>query len=578
MDVIPEEPTVGLSNLQQMTTTKAPVGSNGSIATLGGSAGSLSSSTGSLSRSGIKMGSVALNSPPIRLMVKPPVVSAPRPLERPPMFRPLDPARLLGAKPSNSTTLNMQQFQQVEPIYQQRKQNDPSTNDQSVEDKESQQSEESDWEQEVTEQGNVVHVVPYSHDESTGVQQKTWESNPFNSDPASRDESGKRSGKLSRLVRRRESKRDRNVHKGRPKVALKPPSDAFVGKTASARRTNSYESSDNESSTYGQIKTFEAFFEASNLDDTVAASAAVVGMNEGADGDSSESSRDATEIHEVALKFSTKPLKAQIPHFQMLLHGDNPANRGLLLEALLGIIPEAKPMPSEAHNGDIVDNSVVVGGLVPEGVADKAGKVRIGDIIRSLDGHHVNIDSANTYLLHKLSKTSSSSSSGKVKLILQRPVGPALRTRSKNQLRNVSEVDRVEEELNVVPNTIIVGRVDGFNSAADFKLLHASPVIAMLLTQQGITDSSPDMADIMYQFPLATPSEPPSPHVRVRGVFSTLSQLLQDIVSSPPITSTLLMTARTGSEEELVHVSYAQNEDETFIIGLPGMMSIVLNT
>ena len=66
-----------------------------------------------------------------------------------------------------------------------------------------------------------------------------------------------------------------------------------------------------------------------------------------------ETRDEVTEIHEVTLKFNSKQLKSQIPHFQMLLHGDNPANRGLLLENLLGIIPEAKP---SSTNEPIVDN------------------------------------------------------------------------------------------------------------------------------------------------------------------------------------------------------------------------------
>ena len=75
----------------------------------------------------------------------------------------------------------------------------------------------------------------------------------------------------------------------------------------------------------------------------------------------------------------------------MLLHGDNPANRGLLLENLLGIVPEAKPLTAN-EPFEILDNSVVVSGLIPNGPAEKCdGKVRAGDIIRSLDGHHVTI-------------------------------------------------------------------------------------------------------------------------------------------------------------------------------------------
>ena len=105
----------------------------------------------------------------------------------------------------------------------------------------------------------------------------------------------------------------------------------------------------------------------------------------------SEARDEVTEIHEVTLKFNSKQLKSQIPHFQMLLHGDNPANRGLLLENLLGIIPESKTATS-SEPFEILDNSVVVSSLLPNGPAYKCeGKVKPGDIIRSLDGHHGNL-------------------------------------------------------------------------------------------------------------------------------------------------------------------------------------------
>ena len=91
----------------------------------------------------------------------------------------------------------------------------------------------------------------------------------------------KQSGKnLSRMVRRRESKRDRNnvaVGSGGSNVVLKTPSgrtttavsQALLRKGSNKRTSTVQESSDNDSSTYGQIKTFEAFFEASNLDESV---------------------------------------------------------------------------------------------------------------------------------------------------------------------------------------------------------------------------------------------------------------------------------------------------------------------
>jgi len=374
--------------------------------------------------------------------------------------------------------------------------------------------EESEWEHEVTADGSVTYIVPLS---SSGAEMT-----------ATVPHVDKPDKKLSRLIRRRESKRDRN------NVVLKTPTVA-----ATSRKPNC-ESSDNDSSTYGQIKTFEAFFEASNLDQSVTSEAPLASAADEAKG-------DATEIHEVTLKFSAKQFKAQIPRFQMLLHGENPANRGLLLEALLGVIPEAKPSAkdgSSSNYGEIIDNSVVVAGLIPDGPAFKCGdKVRNGDFIRSLDGHHITLDSANTYLLHKLSKTSGSSSTMKVKLILQRPVG----TRSPSRLP-------------------MAGRpfTETWTSIAD------SGAISMIISTGSMSEASPDLADILYQFP-----NQPSTTVRIRGIFTTLVQLLPDMLSSHPICSTLILSGSHlhGSHHassNLYHAAYSNDGDELFIIVLPG--------
>ncbi len=66
-------------------------------------------------------------------------------------------------------------------------------------------------------------------------------------------------GKLSRLVRRRESKRDRGQHPSQHRTQkFKNGCQASTGQN--------YESSDNDSSsTYGQIKTFETLFEGSPI-------------------------------------------------------------------------------------------------------------------------------------------------------------------------------------------------------------------------------------------------------------------------------------------------------------------------
>ena len=69
---------------------------------------------------------------------------------------------------------------------------------------------------------------------------------------------------------------------------------------------------------------------------------------------------------------------------------------------------------------------IVVRGYIPNrGSAVKAGdrgELLIGDIIRSMDGQHVTMDSVNSYLIQKLTNCSSSQRTATVKITIQRPI------------------------------------------------------------------------------------------------------------------------------------------------------------
>ena len=125
-----------------------------------------------------------------------------------------------------------------------------------------------------------------------------------------------------------------------------------------------------------------------------------------------------TELHEVSLKFNVKQLKPQLPHFRMVLDSDNPGHAGILLDAILGIAAEKR------DEGEL--GVIVVRGYIPNrGSAVKAGdrgELLIGDIIRSMDGQHVTMDSVNSYLIQKLTNCSSSQRTATVKITIQRPI------------------------------------------------------------------------------------------------------------------------------------------------------------
>lgn len=174
---------------------------------------------------------------------------------------------------------------------------------------------ESDWERNVTEDGDVFYLVPLQN--QNGSMDKI--------DP---DKAPKASEKLARMIRRRESKRERNA----PALPVKAS-------------VSHIESSDNESSTYyGQLKTFESVFE---------------GVN-------------PVEMSEVVLRIKGK---------KHVTPGRS------LLEQMMGVIPVRRAGADSQHL-----TSVIVSGFLTDGPAIKiSDKLQVGDIIRLVDGQQVNL-------------------------------------------------------------------------------------------------------------------------------------------------------------------------------------------
>ena len=210
--------------------------------------------------------------------------------------------------------------------------------------------------------------------------------------------------------------------------------------------------------------------------------------------------------------------------------------------------------------------------LIPNGPAEKCdGKVKAGDIIRSLDGHHVTIETANTYLLHKLSKASHSSSTGKVKLIIQRPIGASI-IGDTNRLSKVKDVIDMDETSK---REAILSQYTDLNRE-QWRLIIHSNAFAMIISTETMSQSAPDHADLMYQFPNDDRQDTVLPSVvRARGVFSTLMQLLPDVFGSPesskPLSSSLVMEGTSKNQDQvLMHISYVTENQEMLLLGLPG--------
>ena len=273
----------------------------------------------------------------------------------------------------------------------------------------------SDWEAEVSDRGELFYVLPIGS--ATAGETETYRTQRSGRPTDDEAEKAKKGGKLSRLVRRRESKRDRN--RTLPVTAKKSASmKSAVNDNDDDVRRNCESSDNDSSSTYGQIKTFETLFESS----AAAASMSMLDKRDNDDNGSSSGSSggEVTEIHEVFIKFNAKQFKSQLPHFQMVMNADNPRNSGALLHLVLGIVAEKRPSLNDEASA-VLESSIRLAGFIEASPAARANPaLKSGDILRSVDGFHVTLDNVNSFLLQKLTANPHSSSC-KVKLIIQRP-------------------------------------------------------------------------------------------------------------------------------------------------------------
>ena len=113
-------------------------------------------------------------------------------------------------------------------------------------------------------------------------------------------------------------------------------------------------------------------------------------------------------------------------------------------------------------------------------------------------------------------------------------------------------------------------------------LLSHLPHLLMFVTTSGISEHSPENADVLYAYPSNTADQPLSPAYRLfksRGVFVTLGQLLGQVTANeekPKITSVVMdgnMNDPGGgsvSESQLIHIGYEEENEDLLLLALPG--------
>jgi hypothetical protein len=200
-----------------------------------------------------------------------------------------------------------------------------------------------------------------------------------------------------------------------------------------------------------------------------------------------------------------------------------------------------------------MDPVVVVAGFLTDGPAIKINdKLQIGDIIRLVDGQQVNLT-----IIEQLLSTYSSST--KIKITIQRPPAKMF-----PDPLSLSHDDSGSTSADMAPSLVKMLTGDGPTSLEVQSMLKRLPYIVLYLTRSGITESSPELADVLYQYPTAASGHHSIKLLKVRGMFVTLCQALPEITGgSVPLTSTVII------DHELVHVGYAEEGEDVLLVALP---------
>ncbi|NXK67377.1 INTU protein, partial [Sylvietta virens] len=217
-----------------------------------------------------------------------------------------------------------------------------------------------------------------------------------------------------------------------------------------------------------------------------------------------------------------------------------------LLEALVGIVHQSswtsrrveKQGRRDKATRGASEEKLVVHGLVPGSSAMKTGQILIGDVLVAVNDVDVNSENIERVL-------SCIPGPMQVKLTFEtsvfEPEGTS-QQRSKEMRSGMNSLAR------------LLWGGDSWDPQQDV------PHIVMFLTLKPDSETSKDEQEIIYQYPISEASQKLK---SVRGIFLTLSDILESVTGTEIISSSLFLC------EKLVQVVYWKESDKLLVIGLP---------
>ncbi|KAJ7421424.1 hypothetical protein BTVI_18236 [Pitangus sulphuratus] len=220
-----------------------------------------------------------------------------------------------------------------------------------------------------------------------------------------------------------------------------------------------------------------------------------------------------------------------------------------LLEALVGIVHQSswssKRVEKQGRKDKVTrgagEEKLVVHGLVPGGSAVKTGQILIGDALVAVNDVDVNSENIERVL-------SCIPGPMQVKLTFE---------------TSVFEPEGTSQQMNKQAQSSmnnLVRLLWGEESADLQQAVQDVPHIVMFLSLKLDSETSKDEQEILYQYPISEASQKLK---SVRGIFLTLSDILENVTGTEIISSSLFLC------EKLVQVVYWKESDKLLIIGLP---------
>ncbi|NXD26974.1 INTU protein, partial [Spelaeornis formosus] len=220
-----------------------------------------------------------------------------------------------------------------------------------------------------------------------------------------------------------------------------------------------------------------------------------------------------------------------------------------LLEALVGIVHQSswssrrveKQGRRDKATRGVSEEKLVVHGLVPASSAMKTGQILIGDVLVAVNDVDVNSENIERVL-------SCIPGPMQVKLTFETSV---FEPEGTSQQRN----KQTQSSMNNLVRLLWGG--DGLDVQ---QAVQDVPHIVMFLSLKLDSETSKDEQEIIYQYPISEASQKLK---SVRGIFLTLSDILESVTGTEIISSSLFLC------EKLVQVVYWKESDKLLVIGLP---------